>query len=315
MAALAAADPAAIVDTLAPPVQRQQLTADAGVARRASALVAAASIEILPRDASAAAIDALRGVFRAGTQVFVNHPPGVTHHDVVAACVQLRCAGFDPVPHIAARQLASYTQAVDFLRRAAEEAEIDKVLLIGGDAHPPVGPFGDSLGLLASGVIERHGVRRVVFAGYPEGHPLIAGRALDTALQAKLALAGDAGLAVEIVTQFGFEAAPILGWIAALRRAGVSSLVRVGIAGPASVATLAKAAVRCGAGASLRSLAQDHTAAFARTQAEVAPDDLIRALVAGEAATAPIAGLHVYTFGGPRRTAEWVESHFRPHRL
>ena len=56
--------------------------------------------------------------------MFVNHPASVTHHDIVAACVKLRRAGFTPVPHIAARRLASFTQARDFLQRAADEAEV-----------------------------------------------------------------------------------------------------------------------------------------------------------------------------------------------
>jgi hypothetical protein len=41
---------------------------------------------------------------------------------------------------------------------------------------------------------------------------------------------------------------------------------------------------------------------------EAGPDGLIGELVAGEDARAPIAGLHVFTFGGVRRTAEWVRA-------
>ena len=90
------------------------------------------------------------------------------------------------------------------------------VLIIGGD-DSPVGPFRASLDLLATGVVERHGISHVAFAGYPEGHPTIDRRALDAALQAKVALARQRGLDVSLVTQFGFEAAPILRWIASLR--------------------------------------------------------------------------------------------------
>jgi methylenetetrahydrofolate reductase (NADPH) len=83
--------------------------------------------------------------------------------------------------------------------------------------------------------------------------------------------------------------------------------VRVGIAGPASVATLARFAVRCGIGASLRALARGHTA-FARIMVEAGPDALIAELVNGEGTTASIDGLHVFTFGGVRRTAEWIRA-------
>jgi hypothetical protein len=77
-------------------------------------------------------------------------------------------------------RLASFTQASDFLHRASVEAEVDRVLIIGGDDNP-VGPFHASLDLLATGVVERHGITRVAFAGYPEGHPAIDSRTLDAA--------------------------------------------------------------------------------------------------------------------------------------
>jgi methylenetetrahydrofolate reductase (NADPH) len=272
---------------------------------RAAELIAAASIEISPRDELAG--DRLRDLFAPGTTVFVNHPASVTHHDIVAACAKLRRAGFVPVPHIAARRLASFTQANDFLRRAAGEAEVTAALLIAGDPDMTAGPFPDSFALLASGVVERHGLRQVAFAGYPEGHPNIGAPALERALRGKIALARRNGLAVSLVTQFGFDAAPIERWIAGLRADGIDCPVRVGIAGPASVMTLAKFAVRCGVGASLRALARGHTA-FARILVEARPDALIDTLVADEDAGAPIDGLHVFTFGGVRGAAKWMQA-------
>ena len=128
----------------------------------------------------------------------------------------MRRAGFNPVPHVAARRLASFTQANDFLRRAAGEAEVTAALLIAGDPDLPAGPFGDSLALLASGVVEGNGLRGLAFAGYPEGHPNIGVRALADALRGKIALARDRGLDVSLVTQFGFDAGPIQRWRDAL---------------------------------------------------------------------------------------------------
>jgi len=161
--------------------------------------------------------------------------------------------------------------------------------------------------LLISGILECHGIERVRFAGYPEGHPVISRPALDRALDAKLALAKERGLAASLVTQFGFDAAPIAAWIAGLRARGIDCPVAVGVAGPASVMTLAKFAVRCGIGTSLRALARGHTA-FARALTETGPDALIDALVVGET---PLAGLHLFTFGGVRRTAEWRQRKLR----
>ena len=270
--------------------------------RRIAALIRTCSIELSPRDAFAG--NALRGLFPGGTTVFVNFPPSVGHADVVDACVRLRVAGFDPVPHVVARRLASYADASDFLRRVAEEAGVSQILLLGGDTPRPIGPFDSALALLATGAAERYGINAVVFAGYPEGHPQIAQGILETALQAKLELARQRGLAVSLVTQFSFEATPILRWIAAQRAEGVRCPIRIGLAGPATVATLAKYAVRCGIGASLRALAHGH-AAIARILTEANPDALIQALVAGEDPTDPFDALHVFCFGGARRTAEW----------
>jgi methylenetetrahydrofolate reductase (NADPH) len=272
--------------------------------RRIAVLVGECSIELSPRDEFAS--DALRRLLDPGRTVFVNHAPSVTHHDIVAACVRLSHAGFVPVPHVAARRLASFTQAADFLQRAAGEAGVASVLMIGGD-DSPAGPFRASLDLLATGVVERSGIGSVAFAGYPEGHPAIDAHTLDAALQAKVALARQRGLEVSLVTQFGFEPAPILRWMASLRAQGIACPVRIGVAGPARVATLAKYAVRCGIGASLRALARGHTA-FARILTEAGPDALIAELVAGESLDVPIEGLHVFAFGGVRRTAQWIGS-------
>jgi methylenetetrahydrofolate reductase (NADPH) len=263
---------------------------------RSAELIRTCSIELSPRDEFAG--DALRGLLEPGTAVFVNYPSSVSHHDVVAACVRLHKAGFDPVPHVAARRLVSFTQASDFLVRAVNEAGVERILMIGGD-DSPMGPFRASLDLLATGAVERSGVQAVSFGGYPEGHPAIDTATLDAALQAKISLARQAGLAVSVVTQFGFEAEPIARWIETRAR---DCPVHVGVAGPASVATLAKFAIRCGIGTSLRALARGHTA-FARVLVEAAPDALIERLVESGA---PIAGVHVYTFGGVRRAVEWI---------
>ena len=270
---------------------------------RIADLIAAASMEISPRDDPVR--ERLPEVLAPGTTVFVNHPGSSTHHDIVAACVRLRQAGFVPMPHVAARRLASFTQARNFFERAAGEADVTSVLMIAGDAIQAVGPFRDSLDLLATGVVERNGIGHVAFAGYPEGHPWIDRHGLDAALRAKLTAARQRGLGVSLVTQFGFDADATGRWIISLRDDGIFCPIRVGVAGPATIAALAKFAVRCGIGASLKALGRGQTA-FARILTEATPDALIEALVAGENRGAVIDGLHFFTFGGVRRTAAWL---------
>lgn len=278
---------------------------DIRLQHRVAQLIGTASIEISPHDDPLR--ERLNEFLPPQTTVFVNHAGSVTHHDIVAACVKLRQAGFSPVPHVAARRLASFTQARDFMQRSAGEVGVTDVLLISGDPARAIGPFGDSLDLLATGLVESHGIARIAFAGYPEGHPRIDRHNLDTALHAKIAMARQRGLDVSLVTQFGFEAEPIARWIASLREDGILCPIRVGVAGPATIATLAKFAVRCGIGASLRALGRSQTA-FARILTEATPDALIDAFVAREDHSAPIAGLHVFAFGGVRHTAAWLHA-------
>ena len=273
--------------------------------RKVAELIGGCTIEISPHDDPAR--EGLGDLLKPGTTVVVNHPASVTHHDIVAACVKLRRAGLIPMPSIAARRLASFTQARDFLQRAAAEAEVRDVLITGGDPAHPVGPFRDSLELLATGLLEDYGIARVAFAGYPEGHPRIDRQSLDKVLREKLALARARGIEVSLITQFGFEAAPIERWIRSLRDDDIRCPIRIGVAGPASVATLAKFAVRCGVGASLRALGRGQTA-FARILVEATPDTLIEALAAAEQDDDRNYGLHIFSFGGVRRTAAWIHA-------
>jgi methylenetetrahydrofolate reductase (NADPH) len=269
---------------------------------RIAALIGACSIELSPRDAVTG--PAPNELFDPGTTIFVNSPSSVTQQDVLTACARLQRAGFTAVPHVVARQLAGFTEASDFLQRLTTEAGITQILLLGGDARRASGPFDSALSLLSTGVVERHGIAAVAFAGYPETHPQIDAGALHAALRAKLEVARQRGLATSLVTQFGFEAAPIQRWIAARRAEDITCPIRIGLAGPATVATLAKYAARCGIGASLRALTHG-PAAIARILTEANPDALIEALVATEDPAAPIDGLHIFSFGGAHRTAQW----------
>ena len=272
--------------------------------RRWRALLDDASIEVAPQDELAGA--ALLEFFAPGRAVFVNHAASGSHHAIVAACARLRRAGFAPVPHVAARRLYSFTQARDFLERAAA-AGAEAVLLVGGDMERPAGPFDGSLALLQSGLVEGSGITRIAFAGYPEGHPRIGAARLDAALVDKLQAAGERGLLPSIVTQFGFAGAPIRHYVAALRARGVDCPIRIGVAGPADIATLAKFAVRCGVAASLRALARGH-AAFARSLIEAGPERVLQAVLSEDKPGPAIDALHLFPFGGVRRTAGWLRA-------
>src|SRR5712691_4652731 len=173
-------------------------------------LLAGASLELSSRDP--AEIDACADLLEPGTAVYISMPPGQTYHGVLALATRLKRAGLRPVPHVAARRIASRGALDEYLARAAGEAGVDSALLIAGDSERASGPFESSLALLETGLFQRHDIARVGVAGYPEGHPKIAETALVTALSAKKILARRARLDLQVVTQFCFESEPILAW-------------------------------------------------------------------------------------------------------
>ena len=244
--------------------------------------------------------------FAAGIDVTITFLPGDNYRHNVETAAALRRAGFNPVPHIAAREMASREALDDFLARARGEAGVTRMLLIAGDVALAKGPFKSSLDVRASGLIEARGIARLSVAGHPEGHPF-----LETADAFKVLEAGGTGDAqtsihVDVVTQFCFESAPILAWIGELDARGIDLPVIVGLAGPATPATLTKFALRCGIGNSMRSL-RSQIGRFGRLLTDTGPDDVMRGLQsAPRAATASIAGFHLFPFGGLRKAGDWL---------
>jgi methylenetetrahydrofolate reductase (NADPH) len=275
---------------------------------RLDALLSAASVEISSRGHQ---IAELRDHFALGTNVTITFLPGDNYRHNVATAAALRRAGYNPVPHIAVREMTSREALDDFLARARGEADVSRILLVAGDVAAAKGPFKSTRDVAASGLPEARGIASVSVAGHPEGHPYLElPDALD-GLKAWRDWGRRTGRRVDVVTQFCFESAPILQWIAALDKAGIDLPVIVGLAGPATPATLTKFALRCGVGNSMRAL-RAQIGRFGRLLTDTGPDDIIRGLrMAPEAATASIVGFHLFPFGGLRKAGNWLRDYDR----
>jgi methylenetetrahydrofolate reductase (NADPH) len=112
------------------------------------------------------------------------------------------------------------------------EADVDRAFIIGGDIPKPLGPYEDALALIDTGLLAEFGIKRVGISGYPDGHPDISDELLWNALLQKSAALIRQGHQVELVTQFGFDAAAIIRWLGQFRRRDVDAEVRIGIPGP-----------------------------------------------------------------------------------
>jgi len=269
-------------------------------------LSANASIEATP-DAILSATS-LRRTLGCGRLVYVPFLPRADIADTVAACRRLVGEGLIPVPHLAARAVPSRRQLDDWLGLLTE-AGTKRVLLIAGDARRPRGPFRDTLAVLETGLLVRHGIRHIDVAGYPEGHPRVADGALWQALEQKAAYARETATEMWLVSQFAFEAAPIAAWLAALEKAEIGLPVRIGIPGPAQLRTLLGFALRCGVGASASAVIRRPVSAL-KLAAQWDPNTLLADLarLRGTDQAGRLAGIHVYAFGGGRQAAAWLDA-------
>jgi len=269
-----------------------------------SSLLAGFSIEMTAKDVPA--LEQAAPLLPPGTKIPVAFLPGETMEQRVFAARRVRELGFIPIPHISARRITSLLELEQFLVALQSQAQIDHAFVVAGDPPKPMGPFEDALALIRTGLLARYGVRRVGISGYPEGHPEIGNDKLWRAKRDKTEALLQEGHDFAIVTQFGFDAKPLLRWIEQLRAEGITALVRAGVPGPATVGTLLKFAARCGVGASTRVLAR-YGMSLGKLFATAGPDRLLADIAAGlDPARHGAVLIHLYPFGGLRRTAEWA---------
>ena len=268
-------------------------------------MLARASIEVTVRDRDVG--DTLARYFPAGMDVHVTFLPDDSLVAAQETCIALYRAGYKPIPHLTARNFTTRASFDAHLARLADEAHVDEALVIAGDVAAPRGEFAASLDILRTGLLQKHGIKRVRVAGHPEGHPNVQAQVLETALKEKIEFCRTNGLAAEIVTQFCFEAAPIAAWLERIRNDGIEVPVRLGVAGPAGTASLLKFGMRCGVGNSLRAL-RTRGAQLGKLIGDTTPDDLLASIARELAPRAfgPLAGIHLYMFGGVKKTGEWL---------
>ena len=227
----------------------------------------------------------------------------------VSGAKQIRSLGFEPVPHISARRLRSSAELQEFLSRLREEAAIHRVFAIAGDLPAPAGPYEDALAIIQSRELVDSGVKHVSISGYPEGHPQISQTKLWEALRTKHRVLKERGAIVEIMTQFSFDAAPVLLWLERLREEeGITATVRVGLPGPASVRTLLRFAKVCGVSATAGVMAK-YGVSITHLLSTAGPQRLLRAFLAQlRPGVHGSVRFHFYPFGGLKNTVSWVES-------
>ncbi|PYI69474.1 methylenetetrahydrofolate reductase [Arthrobacter livingstonensis] len=229
-----------------------------------------------------------------GTTITVTCLP---HHGVertLETAAALAGHGFNVVPHLAARSVASREQLARILL-ACSTSGITEVFAIGGDSAMPAGPFASSESLMREIADLAGNDMRIGVAGYPEGHPSISDSQLMDSLLAKQELAS------YVVTQMCFSAETISRYMAGLRSEGVLLPIWAGVAGAVPRTKLVLLATKIGVGSSLRFISGK--GALGRNLlggGRYRPEQLTAEL---EASPAPPSGIHLYSFNnvGPHQ--------------
>lgn len=200
------------------------------------------TLEIVP--AHADRVDLFRGLVK---EIFVTMIPGTPAEASLEALPRMIAAGFAPVPHIAARNFNKEEELDAFFSRL-RHLNVRKALLLAGGHGQVAGPFRHTLDMLSTDSFARAGLKCVAVAGHPEGNP--EDPQSWQSLEAKWEFLQNAGIGMEIVTQWSFSPEAVNSYLDRLRERGITAPVRVGIAGPASLKTLLKYAKICGVSAS-----------------------------------------------------------------
>jgi len=262
------------------------------------------SIETTVKEAKR--VERFADVVPKGTWIYIAHIPGTDLQETVDLSTRLRKEGMEPVPHIVGRRLETLEVLDNFLGQLAGQAGVEQVLAVAGDIPAPVGNIESALQVLASGLFEKHGIKRLGVAGHPEGHKQVSDAMLKSALRQKNEYAKKTGIYVYVVTQFTFTAEPVIQWEAKTPEIGELPYM-VGLPGLASPTSLLKFALDCGVGASLEAFAK-RAGKFTKLLTVATPDEILVDLVQYKLKNSAthLAGIHFFPFGGFKRTAAWV---------
>ena len=281
-----------------------------------AAFLADASIEVMPRTLAMLG-GTLADHLPAGREVFVAHLDGTDPADMQATVARLAQGGYRPVPHIPAR-LVPDRAALDRWTRGYLDAGASGALLLGGGVARPRGDFADSMALLETGLLS--GFAHLFIAGHPEGNrdidPAGGEAQVMAALRWKADFAARSDARVQIVTQFCFQAAPVIAWADRLRAAGIDLPIRVGLPGPARLQTMLKFAIMCGIGPSL-SVLQHRARDVTRLMLPFDPRDIAADLARHRAAhpDGTVTAAHLFPLGGITTTTDWLAAASPDERL
>lgn len=275
------------------------------------------TIELTPK-AVVQAANHLEQWFAPSQKIYVTFLPKTDINITLDTCASLQDKGFLAIPHIAVRSLESTAQADAVLKRI-QSLGLREILLLGGAVSLPKGPYSSVGIFLQQQNLGAYGIEAAGFAGHPEGSPDMTMDEVYEAEKYKQEYADKHGGNYYFMTQFCFQASPVIDWVRHLRAEQVSLPIHVGVPGVASTKALIGHARACGVGNSMNYLLR-----YGRNLRHLArlntPEHLVYDLALHQK-NAPenlaFSGLHFFPLGGLKNTMNWIgnicNGHFTIH--
>lgn len=268
-------------------------TKDVPTVRR---LLESARYEVLP---TATIEEKVLASVPTNVPVTVTASPTKGLETTLATSENLARAGYDVVPHIAARMVHNRTELEEIVARLTD-AGITKLFVPGGDAQAH-GDYPDALALLVDLADLGNPFPHVGIAGYPESHPTIHD---DVTIQT---MWDKRKYSTHVVSNMTFDPSAVTNWLYRMRLRGIRLPLLLGMPGPIDRAKLLSMATKIGVGDSTKFLVK-HKGLMARL---TAPGGFTgeRFLYSCAAALGEpeslVEGLHVYTFNQVAETEAW----------
>lgn len=263
---------------------------------RSGRLLATARYEVLP---TARIADQVLEHVPTTVTLTVTASPAKGLDATLDLTTRLAAAGYDVVPHLAARMVSGRRELTDIVARLTEFG-VTSVFVPGGDAGEPAGDYVQALDLLRDLTAMGRPFAHVGIAAYPEPHPFIDD---DVTVQA---MWDKREHATHLVSNLTFDADGLGTWLRRVRRRGVTLPLLVGVPGPVERTKLLGMATKIGVGDSIRFLRKQR-GIMARIAAPGFAPERFLARIAELAADEElrVEGLHVYTFNQVAKVEAW----------
>lgn len=265
------------------------------------------TIETTPRGAKS--VSDFRDHVAEGTLVYVTSLPGSDFRDIVGTCRRLSKEGMVPVPHITARAVADTSVLDERLDQVTSEAGVKRILAIAGSDRTARGEFPDTISMLETGLFDKYDIQSIGVAGHPEDIPGLERMRILEHEARKLSFARATGIDIYIVTQFVFEATPVIEFVERVRSIGNELPIIVGLPGLATVKSLIRHAKACGIGPSMQFMTRG-ARGLRKLLSVQEPDQLVLRIANYRAANPDcgIDGVHIFPFGGFEKSASWANA-------